>query len=392
MVEKSYIVSIIVLTMVNIVDSITYSCVGPSLIFYVTDMGGYQNAYGLIVSASWISTLAMTTFYGLWVDGNGYKFHAPYAASFAMGFTGSILYFLAQIFPRGIWAVSAIFMGRLITGMGAAGHTLAYSWIATAIPRDGQRMVLTILSLTRTGGMVIGPFVNFMVAKVDTVWEIFGFAIPVNENNSVGLVVALGEVILFTATFLFLKNPPPKQSVTSTAEPADANVWEAITHFELLISMTNFFFVNFNLTFYAAAIPPVAFHAFGWGTVAVSKVLAAQAAVLFSGMVVAFILSLTKVPDMQLIQAGNVFFTIGGILNYYFWKTESTPLQFVLPILINALAVPLIGPANRSQFTKAVHKRPDLENSHGKSYKHIPITIALLNTPARICTVINTQA
>ena len=134
--EKSLIISIIVLVMINITDSITNSVVGPSLIFYVKDMGGSKEQYGMIMSAAYLSGFIMMSFYGAWVDSNGNKYKAPYAAAFTLGIVGSFIYFLAVLFPKGNLAIGAILIGRLITGLGASGRTLAYSWVATAIPRE----------------------------------------------------------------------------------------------------------------------------------------------------------------------------------------------------------------------------------------------------------------
>mmetsp|Transcript_39941 Transcript_39941/g.71986 ORF Transcript_39941/g.71986 Transcript_39941/m.71986 type:complete len:537 (-) Transcript_39941:90-1700(-) len=368
--EKSLIISITVLVMINVIDSISNSVVGPSLIFYVTEMGGTQEQYGLIMSAAFVSSMVMMTFYGAWVDSNGNKYRAPYAASFTLGIIGSFIYFLAILVPKGNLAVGAIFLGRLITGMGASGRTLAYSWVATAIPREEQRTTLTIMSLTKCFGMILGPLVNLLVLKVDTALVIsskFDIVIPINQNNSVGLIVALGEGIIFIATFLFLKDPPTKGGMINE-KPAKAGlmeIWEAITHFDLFSCLLATFVAMFNFTFYSVAIPPVASHAFGWNPVHISNVLAAQAVVLFLGMCASMIFSMAKAPDILLIGFGNFCFVTGGAITYYFWTIDATSLQFVLPIMIVSLAFPFIGPANRSKYTKAVHSRPELENSHG---------------------------
>lgn len=121
----------------------------------------------------------------------------------------------------------------------------------------------------------------------------------------------------------------------------------------------------FNFTFYSVAIPPVASHAFGWNPVQISNVFAAQAVVLFLGMCLSTIASMAKAPDILLIAFGNFCFVVGGVITYYFWTIDATSFQFVVPIMIVSLTFPFIVPANRSKFTKAVHSRPELENSHG---------------------------
>ena len=74
---------------------------------------------------------------------------------------------------------------------------------------------------------------------------------------------------------------------------------------------------------YGVAIPPVASHAFGWSPVQISTVLAAQAIVLFLGMVTSMLLSMSKAPDIVMIGIGNLCFVVGGIITYYTWKSDS---------------------------------------------------------------------
>ncbi|KAL7536402.1 hypothetical protein ACHAWF_005455 [Thalassiosira exigua] len=116
---------------------------------------------------------------------------------------------------------------------------------------------------------------------------------------------------------------------------------------------------------YQVAIPPVGAHAFGWNPVQISDILAAQAVVIFLGMVLAMALSMTRIPDLAMLVAGQLCFVVGGIMTYYFWTTDSSPRLFAAPIALISLAYPFIGPANRSKYTKGVHARPELENSHG---------------------------
>ena len=206
--EKSLIISLIVLIMINVTDSISNSIIGPSLIFYVVEMGGTKSQYGMIMSSSFLSGIIMMGVYGKWIDSNGNKYKQPYMASFGLGILGSLVYFLAILLPKGKLAVATILLGRFITGMGAASRTLAYSYVATAIPRDQQRTILTMMSMTRSFGMMLGPLMNLLVSKVDTSLVLYkDITITVNQNNSVGLIIASGEIFLCTIMFLFLKDP-----------------------------------------------------------------------------------------------------------------------------------------------------------------------------------------
>lgn len=195
--------------------------------------------YGVASSLPFFSMMLMLSFYGVWVDSNGNKYKAPYAFSFALGGFGSILYFIAELLPPGAWAVNAILLGRFITGLGAAGKTLAYSYVATAIPRDQQRMTLTILSMTRSVGMLLGPLLNLFVVSIDTSISIFNYTIPLNPRNSPGLVLAAGELFLLVMTTLFLQEPKLKREKPLTDDKEHTktclrDILTAVTHFDLV--------------------------------------------------------------------------------------------------------------------------------------------------------------
>jgi MFS family permease len=270
--DKSLLGSVALLMMINIVDSITNSIVGPSLIFYVTEMGGSKEQYGMIMSASYLSGILMMSFYGAWVDSNGNRYRAPYAASFVMGMIGSIIYFMASTIRRisgGGWnegsGVYAILLGRFVTGMGSSGRTLAYTWVATAIPHGEQRNVLTMLSMTRTFGMILGPMLNALIARVDATLVVGSrIVLPITPNNSPGLILFVMEGLLFVSMYAFLEDPPPiatktgAVSLPSSYENRDHSyaasskkaraIWNALVSFDVALPMTNLFFMMCNFT------------------------------------------------------------------------------------------------------------------------------------------------
>ena len=86
--ERSLFISIVVLVVINVTDSITGSVIGPTLTFYVSEIGGTTEQYGMIMSAEMLSSFFMMSFYGRWVDSNGNKYKPPYAATFLFGILG----------------------------------------------------------------------------------------------------------------------------------------------------------------------------------------------------------------------------------------------------------------------------------------------------------------
>ena len=83
---------------------------------------------------------------------------------------------------------------------------------------------------------------NALVAEINTSISIGGFVIPINPYNSVGLIVAVGELFLWTAMELLLTEPPTKEkttlSDTSTAQSDQDKsgfgvVLKALSYFEI---------------------------------------------------------------------------------------------------------------------------------------------------------------
>ena len=117
---------------------------------------------------------------------------------------------------------------------------------------------------------------------------------------------------------------------------------------------------------YQVALPPVAADLFGWTPLEISYLMSVQAIVIFLGMCVAMYASIRHITDFTMIAMGNSAFLFGGMVTVVWWNKESaTILQFIVSIVIVSFAYPLMGPANRSKFTRAVHSRPELEDSIG---------------------------
>ena len=94
--------SMTVLSLIGLVDSISYMAIAPSLIFYVLQVGGDKEMYGLIMSIFSFASFCGKPVYGIWVDKAGNKFRTPYIASFVIAIFGGILYFFGNAAPLSI--------------------------------------------------------------------------------------------------------------------------------------------------------------------------------------------------------------------------------------------------------------------------------------------------
>jgi MFS family permease len=89
--KKPLIVSLSVLSLIGLIDAISYIAVAPSLVFYVTDLGGTKEQYGLIMSAFSFASFCFKPVYGRWVDSSGNKYKIPYLVSFSLAIFGNLM-------------------------------------------------------------------------------------------------------------------------------------------------------------------------------------------------------------------------------------------------------------------------------------------------------------
>ena len=250
MMEKSVTIALTVLSLIGLIDAISYMAIAPSLIFYVTDLGGTKEQYGLIMSAFSFASFCFKPVYGRWVDSSGNKYKIPYLISFTVAILGNLMYFAAILMPTAgsSMGIYTLLLGRFLAGMGAANQTLGYSYVATVIPHDNQTFTNTLLSMMRIVGMSLGPFVNLFLSTIDTEMQIGNLTIPLNPYNSVGLFVAAGNLLVLLVTLVFLQEPPEQQKEMSIrgAKAGMKEFWEALTCLEIMLPLVIVFAVNTN--------------------------------------------------------------------------------------------------------------------------------------------------
>lgn len=255
--EKSVVCSLAVLSLIGLIDAISYMAVAPSLIFYVNSLGGTKEQYGVIMSCFSLASFLFKPVYGSWVDRSGNKYKLPYIASFSAAIFGNLLYFAAILLPTSAaegtnynMGVLGLLIGRFFAGMGAANNALGFSYIATVIPHDRQTTINVLLSMVRIVGMTAGPFVNLLLSEIDSEITLGGISIPLNPYNSVGLFVALGQLVVLTVSLIFFTEPPtPSKEDKTDDEVPKAGMrefWEAVTCIEIVVPMFIIFVINCN--------------------------------------------------------------------------------------------------------------------------------------------------
>eukprot|EP00934_Nitzschia_sp_Nitz4_P006452 Nitzschia sp. Nitz4//scaffold41_size133979//106218//107941//NITZ4_003365-RA/size133979-snap-gene-0.133-mRNA-1//-1//CDS//3329551524//6442//frame0 len=383
--------SMVVLSLVGLVDSVSFMSVTPSLIFYVLQVGGDKERYGLIMSAFSFASFCGKPLYGIWVDKGGNKFRAPYLASFFLATIGAILYFFANSCTSTPWALGLILVGRLLGGFGGANQTLGYAYTASVFPQDQQTRTNTILSMTRIVGMAGGPAVNLLLQKINTTWTFGGFSIGVDPLNSVGLLLAAGNMLAATAVYLFLEEPPEKDkklvelAAAETGTQSNATIWKALLKMDILLPVYILLIINSAFQLIETGFPPVAADGLGWGPVETSAVLGSNSIVMFLCMACTVILS-GKIHDYIMVAMGTCGWLIGGTGMYLLWVRGAPAWHYVLPIIVACTGFPFVAPANRSNFTKAVAAEPALEGSQAfmQSVLSMASSVAGFTTPGLV--------
>ena len=141
-------IGLVALALIQLVDSISYMVVAPSIVFYVLQVGGTMDQYGLILSTFSFASFIGKPILGMWLDARGNKFRIPYIVSISLSTIGGIVYFLAATIgsTNPSWAVSMIFLGRLLNGFGAANQALGFAYLASVVEPDQMTQTSSVLS------------------------------------------------------------------------------------------------------------------------------------------------------------------------------------------------------------------------------------------------------
>jgi len=387
---------LVVLTIVGLVDAISYMLVTPSLVFYVLQNGGTHVQYGIIMSAFSFSSFCTKPFLGWWSDKKGFR--VPYVTSVIVALMGGVGYFVASALPKGDVAVNAILVSRLLGGCGAANAALGYAYVARSVPQKQQTQINSLLSLCRILGMALGPGLNVLVAAVD---------IPITPNwkldslNSVGIVLVIANLISSVTIFTLLEEPQEEHIDSAEVESAedDEDVaghakhahskTDAVLSFlsaDILVPMLSIFAFNANFQVIETAFAPAANDALGWGPVQTSLALGSLSFMIAMNMYNVMQLSKQGYSDSTLLCGGLVASIVAYSLVYLLWVKDSTALHFVVPIILSASSFPYMMATTRSIFSVSVNAKPALNQYHGflQAVLSMAASVAGFTTPGLV--------
>lgn len=362
---------LVALSLAGLVDAISYMVVAPSIIFYVLELGGNKEQYGIILSAFSFASFCAKPFLGGASDRFGFKI--PYIFSLSLAALGGLLYVLASLGSKSKISIGMVLVSRLLGGVGAASSALGYAYLARVVPNKDQTKTSSLLSMMRIVGMSAGPGVNIFLAGING--ELMGFQL--DPLNAVGLVL-FGSNVLAMLSIVFLLDEPPEETSSlhkkksshfsddGLEEEVGLKAWcKSCLCAEIAVPILSTFALNANFQLIETGFAPVASHVLGWGPVQTSTVLGSTSILIFFTMILVYQLSARKVSDERLLFFGLSLSTFGYTLMYFLWNADAPAWHLIIPIVLGVCSFPFLGAPTRSVFTKMVDTKPLLDNHRG---------------------------
>ena len=388
------------LAFTGLIDAISYMVTAPSIVFYVLANGGSYDAYGIILSSFSFSAFVFKPILGYWCDRTR-CFRQPYMMSLSVASLGGLVYFMASSFTSSTTALALILLGRLMGGVGQANSTLGFTYVAEVVDKAALTQASAILSMVRILGMVVAPGMNVFLKELDTTLTVGSWKLSLTPLNSVGLFLALGNLLAMGSIYFFLQEPDleneelAKQNEeldeTGASDPSPKQgFWGSVLSLEIFVPLLSVFTLNANFQLMETGMAPVASDALGWGPVAISAVFGANSVLIFFFVVLTFYLSGKGVTNETLLTCGLVVSAAGYSLMYFLWTKPTTPFLFVMPVVLSTLCFPFLGSPTRSIFTMVVDSKPLLRGRQGtmQAVMSMVVSIAGFATPGIISSFI----
>jgi len=403
---------LIVLTIVGLVDAISYMLVTPSLIFYVLQNGGTRQQYGIIISAFSFSSFCTKPVLGWWSDQSGFRI--PYLASATLALMGGAGYLLSSTLPKGPIAVGAILASRLLGGCGAANSSLGFAYVARSVPPTKQTSTNTLLGLCRVVGMAAGPGLNLLLSEihcsVTETWEL-------DSLNAVGIVLVLANLVSAVAIWTLFEEPETgtaadtadvttpettdklvqdqrnmtssSSSSTQSSPPSTFGALAAIlSSMDTLVPLLCIYSFNACFALIETAFAPAAYDAMGWGPTQSSAALGLLVVMIGANMMTVMHLSKKGVAESDLMGGGLIASCASYLAMYFLWTHDSSAFWFCLPIFLASCSFPYLTATTRTMFTVAVSTKPALSEHKGflQSVLSMMASIAGFTAPGFVAT------
>mmetsp|Transcript_7088 Transcript_7088/g.14249 ORF Transcript_7088/g.14249 Transcript_7088/m.14249 type:complete len:548 (-) Transcript_7088:74-1717(-) len=354
------------LTFLGFVDAVEYGVVMPSLFTYLLRLDdgtrsdrdiNYQ--YGLIIAIFSLASLASKPLIGYLADKRPYKETIIWSTMIAI--IGNLLYFSADYFVNMFGdhrhAFVYLLTARILAGVGCANTSLVFSFVARTVPGERRTKYMTILSMGKIFGFLLGPGLNLITAHMKFTFGNF----HVDEYNAPGLFVALVLLALIALLFGVLEEPPSYDiNAVGRSESEIAqlgSVWHLyrLMSLPVLLSFLNIFYYNFLIGCVESFVVPLATIAFQWSTIQTSYIfLAITASVLVNSFLV--IGCSGRIEDRTFLLVSSLLAIAGPSAVHFLFYYDMPVWQFWCGTVLWALPISLAIPSNRALFTRLVEE------------------------------------
>lgn len=355
-----------------LIDSVSYSVIAPSLIFYIKQQGGSQHDYGITLASFSLAAFLTKPLLGRWSDQSGFR--TPFLMTNILAALGGLLYFGAGAVSASATpsraAVSFILLGRLLSGAGSANAALTFAYIAQAVPHDVLTQTSAILSMVRVFGITVGPVVSLLLDMVHVDVHLLGCHIHADPLNSVGLFIAIAYVMCAVVVYLSLENPPPPlDDFAKRRQPpkddATGGFWSSLFRLEILVPIFATFVSQMNFQLIETTLAPVASDIFGWQTVTISAIFGFNSILVFLAVCAVFQLRSQGMTEITMMKIGCGLTIVGYSFINLFWRRGTTVFLFLLSFGVATMALPFLGSPTRSQYIKTIHASDNLRQHQG---------------------------
>lgn len=366
----------IALVICNLIDSVTYMVIAPSILFYVRENGGNKEEYGYILSSFSFSCFIFKYFFGSWSDRTGLRI--LFMGSFLLSIIGGALYTVSCLF--GDYAILGILSSRLLMGIGAANSVLTYCYVARVVPHEQQTFINTLLGFGKIIGMAGGPAFNVLLVYVNIDFGVF----VLDPLNSVGVLIMLLNFVSMISIYFLLEEPDvflrkkyPRSyllddkmdTISEVKKNGNKASWieiiSAILCPNIIVPFCSLFAFNATFQLVETGLTPAMSDGLGWKTKKISGVFGSLSIMIAVGMAIVSALSKRNISDEVLLRIGLMLSVIASSLLYLLWERHASLLDFCIPLVVGAFSFPFLMVPARTIFTLAVDSKPALESYQG---------------------------
>jgi len=340
--------SVVILSVVGLVDAIEYGMVMPSLSKYIAEIQGSSSTsmYGLVLSLFSAVSMISKPFVGSWCDRR--SFREVYLVTIILAIAGAIVYALASRYN----SIAMVFIGRMLGGVGAANTSLLYAYVSRTVPTGKQTFVMMLAGMTFPVGMVLGPVTNLITTSAD--FTLFG--VHWTDTNSPGLLLAVFLVILFFGVAIAVSEPAPyNEAKSERAKGFMLDLLGQLAKPAVLMCFLVIFAFNAFIAASEAVVVPVTQHAtqLEFTPLENSYVYAGVATWILILSVLIMVVG-KRASDRGLVLLACVSYSGAVILAMRLWDYDMPLWKFLVGEAALITAVPFAFSPNRAVFSKMV--------------------------------------